>query len=65
MAEARKTVTVVFADVSGSTALGERLDPDALRRLIAEWRMNGWGWSSWAASQLHPWPVFGEKNPPR
>jgi class 3 adenylate cyclase len=29
MAEARKTVTVVFADVSGSTALGERLDPEA------------------------------------
>jgi class 3 adenylate cyclase len=34
MAEARKTVTVVFADVSGSTALGERLDPEALRRVM-------------------------------
>ena len=34
MAEARKTVTVVFADVSDSTALGERLDPEALRRVM-------------------------------
>jgi class 3 adenylate cyclase len=29
--EIRKVVTVVFADVTGSTALGERLDPEALR----------------------------------
>jgi class 3 adenylate cyclase/tetratricopeptide (TPR) repeat protein len=34
MAEARKTVTVVFADISGSTALGEKLDPEALRRVM-------------------------------
>jgi class 3 adenylate cyclase/tetratricopeptide (TPR) repeat protein len=34
VAEARKTVTVVFADVSDSTALGERLDPEALRRVM-------------------------------
>jgi class 3 adenylate cyclase len=34
MAETRKTVTIVFADVSGSTALGERLDPEALRRVM-------------------------------
>ena len=26
-AEARKTVTVVFSDITGSTSLGERLDP--------------------------------------
>lgn len=32
--EARKTVTVVFADVSGSTGLGERLDPESLRRIM-------------------------------
>jgi class 3 adenylate cyclase/tetratricopeptide (TPR) repeat protein len=32
--EVRKTVTVVFADLSGSTALGERLDPEALRDLM-------------------------------
>ena len=30
--EQRKTVTVLFCDVTGSTALGERLDPEALRR---------------------------------
>ena len=28
--EARKTVTVVFIDVTGSTNLGESLDPEAL-----------------------------------
>jgi class 3 adenylate cyclase/tetratricopeptide (TPR) repeat protein len=33
--EARKTVTVLFADVVGSTALGERLDPESLRRVMA------------------------------
>src|SRR5689334_7713604 len=27
----RKTVTIVFADLAGSTELGERLDPEALR----------------------------------
>src|SRR5512145_924847 len=27
----RKTVTLVFCDVAGSTPLGERLDPEALR----------------------------------
>ena len=29
--EARKTVTVLFTDVTGSTELGERLDPESLR----------------------------------
>ena len=29
--EVRKTVTVVFCDITGSTALGERLDPESLR----------------------------------
>ncbi|MEA2637953.1 MAG: hypothetical protein QOE18_1010, partial [Chloroflexota bacterium] len=33
-AEVRKTVTVLFADVTGSTSLGERLDPEALRRVM-------------------------------
>jgi class 3 adenylate cyclase/tetratricopeptide (TPR) repeat protein len=32
--EVRKTVTVVFADVEGSTRLGERLDPESLRRVM-------------------------------
>ncbi|HJV04787.1 MAG TPA: adenylate/guanylate cyclase domain-containing protein, partial [Actinomycetota bacterium] len=35
--EARKTVTVVFTDVVGSTPLGERLDPEALRRVMSEY----------------------------
>jgi len=29
--EVRKTVTVIFCDVTGSTALGEHLDPESLR----------------------------------
>src|SRR5215218_8069762 len=37
MTEARKTVTVVFADVTGWTGLGEHLDPEALRRVIARY----------------------------
>jgi class 3 adenylate cyclase/tetratricopeptide (TPR) repeat protein len=36
-AETRRTVTVVFADVAGSTALGERLDPEALRRVMSRY----------------------------
>ncbi len=35
--EVRKTVTVLFADVSGSTALGEQLDPEAFRRVMARY----------------------------
>jgi class 3 adenylate cyclase len=33
-AEQRKTVTIVFTDVTGSTALGENLDPEAVRRVM-------------------------------
>src|SRR6188472_450355 len=32
--EVRKTVTVLFCDVVGSTALGERLDPEVLREVM-------------------------------
>ncbi len=35
--EMRKTVTILFADVTGSTALGERLDPEAVRRVMGRW----------------------------
>jgi len=35
--EQRKTVTVVFSDVTGSTALGEQLDPESLRRVLARY----------------------------
>jgi class 3 adenylate cyclase/tetratricopeptide (TPR) repeat protein len=35
--EVRKTVTVLFADVTGSTALGERLDPESLRRVMSRY----------------------------
>ena len=35
--EVRKVVTVVFADVTGSTALGERLDPETLRRVMGRY----------------------------
>jgi class 3 adenylate cyclase/tetratricopeptide (TPR) repeat protein len=35
--DVRKVVTIVFADVTGSTALGERLDPEALRRVMGRY----------------------------
>ena len=35
--ESRRTVTVVFCDVTGSTALGERLDPESLRGVMARY----------------------------
>src|SRR5207245_6642820 len=35
--EQRKVVTVLFCDVTGSTALGERLDPESLRRVMARY----------------------------
>jgi class 3 adenylate cyclase/tetratricopeptide (TPR) repeat protein len=35
--EQRKTVTVLFCDVTGSTALGESTDPEALRALLARY----------------------------
>ena len=36
-ARARKVVTVLFSDVSGFTALGERLDPESLHQVIGRW----------------------------
>jgi class 3 adenylate cyclase/tetratricopeptide (TPR) repeat protein len=35
--EQRKTVTVLFCDIAGSTALGESTDPEALRALLARY----------------------------
>ncbi len=35
--EVRKTVTIVFCDVAGSTALGEKLDPESLRRVMGRY----------------------------
>src|SRR5437660_7983344 len=39
----RKIVTVLFCDVTGSTALGESVDPEALRGVLARYfeRMKG------------------------
>jgi class 3 adenylate cyclase/tetratricopeptide (TPR) repeat protein len=33
----RKTVTVLFSDVQGSTAMGEQLDPEAMRRALGRY----------------------------
>ena len=38
--EQRKRVTVLFCDVISSTALGERLDPESLRRVLARYFAN-------------------------
>jgi class 3 adenylate cyclase len=37
VSEERKLVTVLFADVTSSTALGDQLDPERLRALLAEY----------------------------
>ena len=37
MTEERRLVTVLFADVTGSTALGESLDPEELRGLMGRY----------------------------
>ena len=36
-AVARKVVTVLFSDVRGFTALGERLDPESLHQVMRRW----------------------------
>jgi class 3 adenylate cyclase/tetratricopeptide (TPR) repeat protein len=35
--DSRKVVTVLFSDVTGSTVLGEELDPESLRQLMARY----------------------------
>jgi predicted ATPase/class 3 adenylate cyclase len=37
MRDSRRTVTILFADVSGSTSLGEQLDPESLRALMSRY----------------------------
>jgi class 3 adenylate cyclase/tetratricopeptide (TPR) repeat protein len=37
MSAMRKTVTVLFCDLVDSTGLGERVDPELLRELLARW----------------------------
>ena len=36
-ADTRKVVTILFSDVTGSTAMGEQLDPESLRRVMARY----------------------------
>jgi class 3 adenylate cyclase/tetratricopeptide (TPR) repeat protein len=35
--QVRKTITVIFCDLAGSTALGERLDPESLQRVMSQY----------------------------
>src|SRR5215210_6950146 len=37
MAEERRLVSILFADVAGSTALGDELDPEDLRLLLSRY----------------------------
>lgn len=37
MPEERKLVTILFADVTGSTSLGELLDPEDVRALVGRY----------------------------
>jgi len=52
--EERKLVTVLFADLTGSTALGEELDPEQLRSLLA-------GYFAAMASVIESWGGVVEK----
>ena len=52
--EERKVVTVLFADVTGSTSLGERLDPERLRHVLH-------AWFSVAAAAIEAWGGTVEK----
>jgi class 3 adenylate cyclase/tetratricopeptide (TPR) repeat protein len=36
-AEVRKLVTIVFSDLTGSTSLGERLDPESIRGVVSRY----------------------------
>ncbi|MHB1234926.1 MAG: AAA family ATPase [Microbacteriaceae bacterium] len=36
-AQVRKTVTVLFSDICDSTSLGERLDPESLRKVMSQY----------------------------
>lgn len=36
-ADARRTVTILFSDVTGSTVMGEQLDPESLRRVMTRY----------------------------
>ena len=36
-AEVRKIVTIVFCDVTGSTELGEQLDPESMRKVMGRY----------------------------
>ena len=36
-AEVRKTVTILFCDVTGSTELGEQLDPESMRKVMGRY----------------------------
>jgi len=33
----RNVVTILLSDVTGSTSLGEKLDPESMRRLMGRW----------------------------
>ena len=35
--EVSKTVTILFCDVASSTAIGERLDPESVRRVMEQY----------------------------
>jgi hypothetical protein len=67
-AEQRKTVTALFCDVTGSTALGERLDPETMRRVLARFFdtartvIEGHGGNEWEhQARWLPEPLSGHR----
>jgi class 3 adenylate cyclase len=63
--EERKLVTILFADVTGSTALGEQLDPERLRVLLSAYfsacrsSSSPGAEGSRSSSATPSWAVFG------
>ena len=69
MTEERRLVTVLFADVTGSTAMGEALDPEDMRALlgryfaIAQEVVSQHGGRLRSSSGTRSWPCSGCRPP--
>jgi hypothetical protein len=63
--EVRKTVSIVFCDVTGSTAMGEGLDPEPLRNVMTRYfdtmraSIERHGGTVRSSSATRSWAVFG------
>jgi hypothetical protein len=54
----RKLLTIVFADISGFTALADTMDPEGARELVDAYGLQGWG----AGGSLLPYSIEFENS---